>query len=281
MGNVVHKQIKIPSVLAAALLGQFFAIILTSAILSDSVALPTYSPFGESAEGSIANSGLLVIVAFAATSMFVWLARSFGEKILGLFLTSAVALATFIITLVLYSLALDSILGSYISFLAAFGVGIFLAFVVIYSSILRRVKTAATITIILVAAEVGVFFAISLDAITLIILPLIFAAYDIYAVYKGPLKKLITLSKPEGLTPLSVRIGDINIGVGDFAFYAMLPAAALASSGLGASIITIAIVNIGLLITLKFLSKSSVLPGLPIPITLGTLALLILLFYDF
>ena len=142
-------------------------------------------------------------------------------------------------------------------------------------------------------AMIGSMLAIHLGLLTVFLILIGLAIYDIYAVFRGPLKGIIDHGRqtaeeveeqmhmfeqsgvqyekvpllpalPVYSTPL------INIGLGDFAFFSMLTSAAVViSSGL-ANLFPLLATLVGLFTgayyTFKFLEQERALPGLPLPI---------------
>jgi C4-dicarboxylate transporter len=74
------------------------------------------------------------------------------------------------------------------------------------------------------------------------------------------------------------RLGEFSIGTGDTIFYSMLPALAFYQFNLTYALYTLVAVDVGVVITLYLLSRSRLLPGLPIPMALGLGTLLLLIF---
>ncbi len=129
----------------------------------------------------------------------------------------------------------------------------------------------------LLSAEVGSDFASAIPLYTALLLPLVFSVYDLYAVFAGPLRQLVTIAPTEVLTAVTSQLGEFSIGTGDTIFYSMLPALALYQFNLYYALYTLVAVDLGVIITLYLLSKSKLLPGLPIPMALGMGTLLFLI----
>ncbi|MFX0013521.1 MAG: hypothetical protein ACFFB2_14245 [Promethearchaeota archaeon] len=149
-------------------------------------------------------------------------------------------------------------------------------------------------------AMIGSMLAIHLGLLTTILILVGLSLYDIYAVFRGPLKGIIDHGRetaeeyekamnsqngyeyekvpllpalPVYSTPL------INIGLGDFAFFSMLISVAVV---IGVELVTpIPLITaltglfVGAYYTFKFLKKERALPGLPLPI-FGGLGCLVL-----
>jgi hypothetical protein len=104
------------------------------------------------------------------------------------------------------------------------------------------------------------------------------AAYDVFAVYRGPVGK-IAQTGLEQLRGLSVSFRDIQIGLGDLTFYSMLTALVLTNAGPALCLASITGVLIGAFAALKMLERKGIFPGLPFPVALGLAPLIALLFH--
>ena len=105
---------------------------------------------------------------------------------------------------------------------------------------------------------------------TIIIIPIAFALYDIYAVFRGPLKSLINSSEESlDLRPLFVNLGRFNIGTGDLIFYSMIPSSVFLLIDIQSAFLSILFVHVGLVFTLYLLKHFEIFPGLPVPVTLS------------
>lgn len=232
-----------------------------------------YAPAGTSSGGSVTNVLILVVFVFASTLLAVWLARRRRAQVfMGIVLVGS-ALALFLLTL-LASIDVTSNLMSandsvYLSIFFASASVALLALVT-----LRKVPAATALILTgVLSAEVGSYFASTIPILTALLLPIAFSAYDIYTVFRGPLKQLITTLPADNLTAISSKIGDFSIGTGDTVFYAMIPALAYYQFTLGSAFISLLAVDVGVVITLYLLGKVRLLPGLPIPMFLGLVVL--------
>jgi len=111
--------------------------------------------------------------------------------------------------------------------------------------------------------------------------------WDLFAVLykKGPIKQMIDLASEEPDEELREKIesgeveydtSNLEIGIGDLAFYSMLTSSALVITGniIIMFLVAIAII-IGTGITIQGLKRNKILPGLPISIFLGIATMLI------
>ncbi|MEM3684312.1 MAG: presenilin family intramembrane aspartyl protease [Conexivisphaerales archaeon] len=155
----------------------------------------------------------------------------------------------------------------YLSLVASSAVAI-LAYVVIF----RGNTISKTALAVLVSSESGAFLGIVFTPPTLYLILLFFAIYDVIAVFKGPLKRAI--DEP-GFGMLSMDIGKITMGLGDQIFYSMVPAAAFLMKGLLFALVSMVVVDSGVMLTMLLLKKRKVLPGLTIPLLLSLLLFLL------
>jgi hypothetical protein len=248
----------------------------------------SYAPGGTSVAGSATSAIILVSGAFVTTLVAVWLIKRKRASVFTWVIFVATSLALFLMTLLTvitissYYLAADPALV--LSLVMAAVVTVAFAFV----TRVPRYYVAAPIITGLLSAEVGSVFASTIPLLTALLLAGIFSIYDIYAVFRGPLRQLVSIAPTEVLTAVTSRVGDFTLGTGDTIFYSMLPALAFLQSASATSAVftfnlpfaalTMLMIDIGVVITLYLLSRSKMLPGLPIPMALGLATLLILYF---
>jgi hypothetical protein len=263
----------------------FIAVVQVVALYFTHVNIPvtsqvagSFSPAGNSAAGSLSNALILVLAVFATTLAAVWLIRNRRARVFTSIVYIGTSLALFLLTLITaiditgnYMSAFDSL---YLSL--ALSVGALVLFAL--SARKKSLLMLAPLVTGLLSAEVGSYFASAIPLYTALLLPLVFSVYDIYAVFAGPLRKLITIAPTEVLTAVTSQLGEFSIGTGDTIFYSMLPALALYQFNLYYALYTLVAVDLGVIITLYLLSKSKLLPGLPIPMALGMGTLLFLIF---
>lgn len=238
---------------------------------------PSYAPAGTTPVGSVFNAVLLVGFAFVLTVAMVWLLRrkmvlSFKAVIFG-----SVAFSSFILTLFTADDFAVNFLPASMEYPFAFGVPSAIVLALAYVIFVKNRVWLATAILAFVGAEVGSFFAETLGFWTALALPIAFAFYDIYAVFKGPLKSLIGTNPGIALVGMSIKAGEFTLGLGDIVFYSLLPSLAFAqfdgTFGIFPAVLTILAIDIGMVITLFLLSRRRLLPGLPIPMLLGVLVI--------
>ena len=238
---------------------------------------PSYAPAGTSPAGSALNAVLLVAFAFVLTVALVWLLRKKLVVPFKVVIFGSVAFSAFILTLVTADTFAADYLPRALEFPFAFGVPTAVVFLLGYIIFVKNRVWLSTALLAFVGAEVGSFFAETLGFWTALALPIAFAIYDVYAVFKGPLKSLIGTAPGIALVGMSIKAGEFTLGLGDVVFYTLLPSLALfqfdGRFGVVPALLTILAIDVGMVITLYLLSKRRLLPGLPIPMLLGVLVI--------
>jgi hypothetical protein len=238
---------------------------------------PSYAPAGTSLEGSILNAGLLVGFAFVLTLAMLWLLRRKMVTSFKVVIFGSVAFSAFVLTLITADTFAVNYLPPSFELPVALGVPAVMVALIAYTIFVKNVTWLATILLAFVGAEVGSFFAETLPQWTALALPIVFSIYDIYAVFRGPLKALIGTNPGIALVGMSIRAGEFTLGLGDIVFYTLLPSLALfefyPKFGFLPAALTIVAIEVGMMTTLFLLSKRRLLPGLPIPMLLGVLVI--------
>ena len=238
---------------------------------------PSYAPAGTSAAGSVLNAVLLVAFAFVLTLAMVWLLRNRRVRSFKVVIFGSVAFSAFILTLATADDFALTYLPASLEVPFAFGVPALITVLIAYIIFVKNVNWLATALLAFVGAEVGSFFAETLPQWTALALPIAFAVYDIYAVFRGPLKSLIGTGSNIALVGMSIRAGEFTLGLGDVVFYTLLPSLAFyefdGTVGILPSLLTILAIDVGVVLTLFLLSRRRLLPGLPIPMLLGVLVI--------
>ena len=173
--------------------------------------------------------------------------------------------------------------------------GILLGFLGVYSFAIQSFKKIwiRNTMMVFFGPMIGAMLAIQFGLLTTLLLLIGLSLYDIYAVFRGPLKGIIDHSKEtagvieekiqnQEIDPSEVEYGPlmpalpvystpiINIGLGDFAFFSVLISVAVIISIKLATIIPLLLTSLGLLsgayYTFQYLKEDRALPGLPLPI---------------
>lgn len=224
---------------------------------------------------SAGNALILVILVFAVTVGLVWLVRRKLVRSFKTLVFVAVSFSAFALTW----FTVDGIFSNYPWYGAPYVLPLELliavapAVIVGYTIFVKNYWLLSTTILGLISAEVGSFFASTLPLAMALILPLLFGVYDIYAVFRGPLKQLVSAAPAGALAGMSVRAGEFTLGLGDIVFYSMLPSIAVFYLQPLNTVLTLLAVDIGVVFTLYLLTRRRLLPGLPIPMALGLLVL--------
>lgn len=234
----------------------------------------SYQPAGTSSGGSITNVLILLVAVFGATLAAVWLVRQKKVKVFVAAVLFGTGLAMFLLTLLTSIDILSNYLDAYTTLYLSIAFGAATLVILALVTLKRIPQWSALFLTGMLSAEVGSYFASTIPILTALLLPLFFSLYDIYTVFRGPLKTLVTTMPTETLTAISSKIGDFSLGTGDTVFYSMIPALAYFQFSLTSALISLVAVDAGVAITLYLLSKSKLLPGLPIPMFLGLAVLL-------
>ncbi len=264
------------------------------ALLITAENLPTYqatgppaSPGGSGISGSAINVVFYVGFAFGATLLLLALLRRRRVNSFRGIVFVSLAIAAFFLTFItsddIFFQYLAPIAGGWAELAADLIVSVGVVAIIGYTIFVKNRPWLSTAVIAFVGAEVGSFFA-TLPLATALLLPIAFSIYDIYAVFKGPLKSLVGTGEKVALVGMSIRLGEFTLGLGDVVFYTMLPSLPLAQlispvssvagfAALRASFATLGAIDVGVLATLFLLSKRKMLPGLPIPMLLGVAVL--------
>lgn len=264
-------------ILVFIFLAQALAITLTHQLTLARPGVWEHEVLDGSIEGSLASVALLVLGAFSVTVFLLAIAKRKKWFIMRFFIIIILFLMALALTTVLLSTILTGVFHGAYAGLIAILIGGVVAIMAVYALANPKMPLTAATSSLIIAAEAGTFFAITLAFPTVLLLPLFFAVYDVYAVFKGPLGRLLESIDAKHLSLLSTRIGDVQIGMGDIVFYSMLPAVGLTLGGLMGAIVTSLATNVGVSLTLLLLSKRKFFPGLPLPVALGSIVLLSLL----
>jgi len=286
--------------MASFVLTEVLALIFANNILVSQIPVEQYEPFGnENVVQASANSGILIVSVILFTLFLIVMIKM---KLRIVFRLIAIGMPVFFLFILLeqqlgiLSLQILNLSAEVSNILFFLALGYII--LVVYS-ILKGLQFVTTTAFVLICSLIGSYLAVSISPPTLFILPVAFALYDIYAVFRGPLRTLIKvmpitrgkaaksgkqktvgknitadLHKQFGL--MLARIGGFTIGAGDFTFYSMLVAAGFVLKGMLAAVAVGIAINAGVLVTLWILQKyKKPLPGLPIPIGLGIVTLIL------
>jgi len=266
------EPIDLLPVLASLLVGVFCAAI----VLNAPVSLYAVTPFPESPAGSLGNGVYFVVLAAVGASLIYLLLKRKNLKVVTLITGFAITAAAFLLSS-FYLYSAFSIFN--VPYAAVLVLVLAVPITVLTDlAIFRARGRGYSLTILLLGGALGAFLGISIPILSAVVILSFLAAYDVFAVYRGPVGK-IAQSGLDQLRGLSVSFRDIQIGLGDLTFYSMLMALVLANAGPALCIFSITGVLIGAFVALKMLERRGIFPGLPFPVALGLAPLIALLFH--
>jgi presenilin-like A22 family membrane protease len=266
------EPIDLLPVVASLLVGVFCAAI----VLVAPAPLYAVTPFPESTAGSVGNGLYFVVLAAVGASLMYLLLRRRNLKLVTLITGFAITAAAFLLSSVYLYAALSIFDAPYTTALV-----LILAVPITVLADLAVFRTHGrvySLAIMLLGGALGAFLGISIPILSAVLILSFLAAYDIFAVYRGPVGK-IAQTGLEQLRGLSVSFRDIQIGLGDLTFYSMLTALVLTNAGPAFCVASITGVLIGAFAALKMLERRGIFPGLPFPVALGLAPLIALLFH--
>ena len=159
-----------------------------------------------------------------------------------------------------------------------FAVAGILALLIVYVQGIARSRWANTVGLMASSGLVGVMIGSMFTEIQISLLLVGLSLYDIYAVYRGPIRRIVTYpasisSKRDVLKGLFAQMDGISVGIGDFVMYSALISNS-AIIGLRQLILTSLGVTLGAVLTvIVLLRRHKLVPGLPLPAMLGLLFL--------
>jgi presenilin-like A22 family membrane protease len=230
------------------------------------------TPFQEGI-GSIGNAFYFVVLtAVGATMLYILLKRrklALISVIIGFALTSAFFLLSLIYLIALFSIfplpyASELILVLSISLTIVGDLAVFRV---------RNVMIANTI-VILLGGGFGAFLGREIPPLSAMLILCALAVYDVFAVYRGPVGK-IARHGLEKLRGLSYSFKEVQMGLGDLTFYSMLISLVFFYAGPVYCLVSAIGVLAGAFLAFKMVERKGIFPGLPFPIALGLLPLIV------
>jgi hypothetical protein len=223
-------------------------------------------PFPDDATGAAGNGLYIVaLVAIGATFCYFMLKRN-SLKLIKVVLAIVMTMASMML-----SLSYLSTLFAYTSFQTDLLVIVMsILITVLLDLIIFKFIKYRSVVIICLGGALGVFFSFLIPLYSAIAILVFLSIYDIFAVYRGPVGK-IAEAGVDHFPGLSYAFKDMQMGLGDLVFYAVLMGTMFFSfpSSILPAIMSLVGICIGAVITFYMLEKKEVFPGLPFPIILG------------
>jgi presenilin-like A22 family membrane protease len=228
--------------------------------------------------GPVANGLYIVLlVAVGATLCYFMLKRN-NVRVIKVVISIVMTMASMLLSLIYIS----TILSGTSFYSDALVIGLSILVTILFDLIIFKVPKVQSVAIICLGGALGVFFSFLIPLYSVIAILICLAIYDIFAVYRGPVGKIAKSSGGlDQLPGLSYAFKDIQMGLGDLVFYSVLMGAMFFSfpNSVLPTIMALAGICIGVLITFVMLEKKEIFPGLPFPIVIGlTLGLITSLF---
>lgn len=225
--------------------------------------------------GSFGNALYFVaLVAIGAFLLYVLLKRK-STRLITLITGFALATAAFMLSFI-YLLALLSMFNipyaDTIS-LALSTLTTTLACLAVY----RARSRVGSLVVVLLGGALGTFLGFAIPTLSAILILTFLAVYDAFAVYYGPVGK-IARNGLEQLRGLSYTFKNVQMGLGDLTFYSMLTSRVLFDAGALFCLASASGVLVGVALAMKMLEKKGMFPGLPFPMALGLIPLIISFF---
>ncbi|MFX1466914.1 MAG: presenilin family intramembrane aspartyl protease [Promethearchaeota archaeon] len=240
------------------------------------------TPFSEQ-EGGLGAAGLnalvYVIAALLGASLLVVLLKRGYNKILNVFMFFGMTLGGILLT-GYFGLAVLVILNSLNLFFILAIISVLIGLGAAYALLKKNISNPYLQNAIILGygGGLGAFLGIAMPTWSTILLLIGLSIYDIFSVSRGPIKQIIEYSDEKEVQMPAMTYSsseEIEIGLGDLVFYSMLTAHTFLNFGSFPLVMVSGGILGGLMVTLKLLEKKKMLPGLPISIAFGLIALFI------
>jgi hypothetical protein len=260
------NAILLAPVAVSLVIGVLFAYL----IISSQAIFPSVTPFPEIGFGPVVNALIFVVLTgFGASMIYLFLKRKM-KNLIRFLIGFAITVVTFFLANV-YLWMLFSLMNVADIELLAF-VDAILVTAIVDVELFAFHNIGGELVVLALGGALGTFLGAAIPTISAVLILLFLAAYDVVAVFRGPVGKMAS----EGLDylrGLSFSFRDIQMGLGDLTFYSMLAAHSLIFFGPLASFGSIIGVLIGSFLSFKMLEKKGMFPGLPFSIILGLLGM--------
>lgn len=252
----------VPEILVVALAGA-----LTYALRATSAVIQPITIFPETASGITLNASIFVVLmAAAGTVMYLFI--KLGKKNIVKYLINLALLALLTFLFIWYGSIYANYLPPILTGMNWILVSI-AATAILALAIFKSKGPSHLAGIVLIGGMTGTFLGVSVPTLTAIALLLALAAYDLFAVYKGPIGKMAQSTDIEDFKGAVFTYGDLTVGMGDMVFYSMLASNAMINFGVIPFLAGGIGIIIGAYLGFKMLEGRDMFPGLPFAIILG------------
>jgi hypothetical protein len=254
----------VPEISAIALAG-----LLTYSLQTSNAPIVPITIFPETTSGITLNAGIFVVL-MAATGTIMYLFVKFGLKRVVRYLINLALLGLLFFLFTWYGSLYEAYLPGFLSSTSWGWLIVSLAgSAALALAVYKSKGPLHLVAIVLIGGLTGTFLGVSIPTLTAVALLVALAAYDLFAVYKGPIGKLAQSTDLEEFTGAVFTYGDLTVGMGDMVFYSMLASNAMMNFGpvpfLAASVGLV----VGAYLGFKMLEGRDMFPGLPFAIILG------------
>ena len=250
--------------------------VLTFGLQASKAEVPAITVFPETPSGATLNASVFVVMMAVAATMIYLLVKYQRKQIVKYLITGAMFLLAFFLLnwySELFATQLSPILDVY-----GYGwVGLTgLSSALLLIGLHKGPQSIRLLSVTIVGSLTGTFLGASIPTMTAIVLLGALAVYDLVSVYRGPIGKIAEMADLEEFKGAVLTVGDLTIGMGDIVFYSMLVSNAMVNFGALAYLGGFAGVVVGSYLGFKMLERREVFPGLPLAISCGLAAMIIL-----
>jgi hypothetical protein len=254
----------LPEIFSIALAG-----ILTYSLQASSAQITPITVFPETASGITLNAGIFV-VAMAAIGTMMYLFVKYGLKRIVRYLINIALLALVFFLFTWYGSLYSNYLPNFLTSTSWAWLLVSAVAAVALALAIHKSKGAPHLAaMILIGGMTGTFLGVSIPTLTAVVLLVALAAYDLFAVYKGPIGKMAQSTDLEEFTGAVFTYGDLTVGMGDMVFYSMLASNSMVNFGLAPFVAAAVGLILGAYLGFKMLEGRDMFPGLPFAIILG------------
>lgn len=242
---------------------------LTYSLQASNAPIVPITIFPETTSGITLNASIFVIL-MAAMGSLMYLFIKYGLKRIVRYLINLALFALVFFLFTWYGALYSNVLPAALT--ASFWPWIIVSLlgtIILGFCIYKSKGFTHLAAIVIVGGMTGTFLGVSIPMLTAIALLLALAAYDLFAVYKGPIGKMAQTADLEEFTGAVFTYGDLTVGMGDMVFYSMLASIAMINFGPLPFVAAAIGVVVGAYLGFKMLEGRDMFPGLPFAVVLG------------
>ena len=242
---------------------------LTYSLQASNAPIVPITIFPETTSGITLNASIFVIL-MAAMGSVMYLFIKYGLKRIVRYLINLALFALVFFLFTWYGALYSNVLPAALtSTLWPWIIVSLLGTIILGLAIYKSKGFTHLAAIVIVGGMTGTFLGVSIPMLTAIALLLALAAYDLFAVYKGPIGKMAQTADLEEFTGAVFTYGDLTVGMGDMVFYSMLASIAMINFGPLPFLAAAVGVIVGAYLGFKMLEGRDMFPGLPFAVVLG------------